>query len=128
MDTIFRYAYRQMSSKISREFMIETQKMLDSNYPELLKYAIIINAPKIFAVLFAMMKPFISKYTLEKLDIYGPNRAKWRKAIAEKFPLEQIPPYWGGTLEGKDEYCSGSEIWTQGPNDLHSFMKGLTGF
>jgi len=103
--------------------MIETNKMIDANYPEVLKHAIVINAPKIFAILFAMLKPIIPKHTLEKCEIYGPDKSKWLKAIGEKYPMDKIPPHWGGTLKGVDKYCSGHEIWMQGPPDFGEFFK-----
>jgi hypothetical protein len=119
------YSYRQMASRASREFMQKMQQEMDAHYPELLRYAMIVNAPKIFAILFNIMKPFIPKQTLEKIDIYGPEPEKWKAVVREKFPVHMIPPYWGGTLEGVDEYCSGHPIWIQGPKDMRPYMRGL---
>lgn len=113
-----------MASRTAREFMITMNQMMDANYPELLRYAMIVNAPKIFALLFAMLKPFIPKNTLDKIEIFGPDQEKWRAVVREKFPCSQIPPYWGGTKEGVDEFCSGDEIWIQGPKDMRAYMSG----
>lgn len=72
--------------------MVKMQVVMDNHYPELLRYAIIVNAPKIFSVLFAMLKPFIPKATLEKIDIYGPEPEKWKAVLQKRFPVEKIPP------------------------------------
>jgi hypothetical protein len=105
--------------------MNEMQGMMDSHYPEILKNVMIVNAPRAFAVLFAMLKPFIPKHTLDKIDVFGSDQTKWKKVVAERYPLDKIPPFWGGTLKGVDEYCSGHEIWIQGPSDLNAYMKGM---
>lgn len=118
------YSYRQMATKQCREFMARMQKSFDENYPEVLRYAMIVNAPKVFSVIFNLLKPVIPKATLEKIDIFGPDPEKWKSIVREKFPTENIPPHWGGSLEGADEFCSGHPIWIQGPADMNAFMKG----
>jgi hypothetical protein len=89
--------------------------MLDSNYPETLAHVSVINAPKIFSVLFNMLKPFTSKATLAKISIFDHNN--WQNEIGKQFPLELIPPKWGGTRAGRDEFCSGDPIWIFGLNE-----------
>lgn len=113
-----------MSSKPCRELMAKVQQQTDSNYPELLRYAMVVNAPKIFATLLAMFKPFIAKSTLDKIDIYGPDPEIWKAVVKQKFTVENIPPHWGGSLQGVDEFCSGGEIWIHGPKDMRSVMHG----
>ncbi|OXA39358.1 hypothetical protein Fcan01_25964 [Folsomia candida] len=117
-----KFSYRQMSSKPCRELMAKVQQQTDSNYPELLRYAMVVNAPKIFATLLAMFKPFIAKSTLDKIDIYGPDPEIWKAVVKQKFTVENIPPHWGGSLQGVDEFCSGGEIWIHGPKDMRSVM------
>lgn len=60
-----------MATKQCRDFMTNMQTNMDANYPEILRYAMIINAPKVFAIIFNMLKPIIPKATLEKIDIFG---------------------------------------------------------
>ncbi|XP_021966058.1 SEC14-like protein 3 [Folsomia candida] len=123
-----RFSYRQMSSKPCRELMAKVQQQTDSNYPELLRYAMVVNAPKIFATLLAMFKPFIAKSTLDKIDIYGPDPEIWKAVVKQKFTVENIPPHWGGSLQGVDEFCSGGEIWIHGPKDMRSVMHAIAKF
>ncbi|OXA63864.1 retinal-binding protein [Folsomia candida] len=119
------YSYRQMATKQCRDFMTNMQTNMDANYPEILRYAMIINAPKVFAIIFNMLKPIIPKATLEKIDIFGPDPEKWRAIVREKFPVELIPAYWGGDLVTEDDYASGHSIWLQGPADMGPYMRGL---
>ncbi len=119
------YSLRQFTSKLCRDFVFRIQKSIEPNYPEMLHYAVIINAPKMFYILFNLMKPFIPKRTLDKMHFYGPDKDKWVKVIKEKFPMDQVPRHWGGTREGSDEYCSQDDIWQYGPVPLSFF--GVTG-
>ncbi|ODM94273.1 SEC14-like protein 2 [Orchesella cincta] len=113
------YSYRQLTSKACRDFMVKMQTTVD-----IMIQSMVINAPKIFHILFSVLKPFIPKQTLEKVDIYGPEPEKWKKVIKERFPLESIPPHWGGTRQGSDAFCSQSEIWLQGPVPISFFKDG----
>jgi hypothetical protein len=115
------YSWKQMANKQAREAMMSMQTMMDLNYPECIRHATMINAPNIFYMLFNMMKPLIPKQTLDKLDIQGPDPKKWKPLIAAKYPLDLIPPKWGGNLEGTDEYCSQSSIWLFGPLNTRMF-------
>lgn len=117
------FSYRQVASKMARDFMLKTQTQMDNNYPEIVHHVLAINAPKLFAVIFRIFKPLIPKKTLEKLDIYGEEPERWGKVIAEKFDLNVVPPHWGGTRPGSDEYCSKDNIWVHGPMPL-SFFTG----
>ncbi|OXA55950.1 SEC14-like protein 3 [Folsomia candida] len=120
------YSYWQMSSKLCREYVIKMQQQMGNHYPELIRYVMIVNAAKIFVTLFSMLKVVIPKNTLEKIEIFGPDPEKWKAVVRQKFPVENIPTHWGGTLEGVDEYCSGHEMWIQGPKDMRPLMRGLT--
>ncbi|OXA55943.1 putative SEC14-like protein 6 [Folsomia candida] len=120
------FSYRQMSSRLCREFIIKMQHQMGNHYPEVLRYVMIVNAPKIFVTLFSMLKVVIPKSTLEKVEIFGPDPEKWKAVVRQKFPVENIPVHWGGTLEGVDEYCSGHEMWLQGPKDMRPLMRGIT--
>jgi hypothetical protein len=114
-----------MATKMCRDFIIRLHANMDSNYPEILRYLMIINAPRVFTLVFNLIKPLIPKATLDKMEIFGPDKEEWKAVIKQKFPIEMIPPYWGGTLQGKDEFCSGSPIWIQGPkDDIGAYMKG----
>jgi len=117
--------YAQMTSKKYLELMMESQKVFNDNYPEMIKKAFVVNAPKVFAVIFNVMKPLIPKETLDKIEIFGSDKSQWKAAIAEAgLPLDIIPPHWGGTMQGTDDLCSQSDIWVHGKLNLHDFNVG----
>lgn len=117
------YSFSQFTNKLCRDYLIRMQKFLNPNYPNLLHCAMIINAPKLFYIIFNLIKPLIPKETLEKVEIFGADPEKWKKAISARLPLELIPPHWGGTRQGSDEYCSQEDIWKYGPVPI-SFFTG----
>jgi len=114
------YNYYQLASSQTREMMTRMQVMFDSNYPEVVRHASMINAPKIFSVIFNLLKPFIAKATLDKVSIYGPNN--WQAEVKERFPMELIPTHYGGSRPGRDEFCSGDPMWIFGLDK--DFFKG----
>ena len=118
------YSFRPIATSECREANKPMQQMLDANYPEVVKYICMVNAPKIFALVFNMMKPLVPKATLEKVDIMGPDTDKWKAVISKKLPMELVPRHWGGTLAGNDEYCSNSDIWLYGALGPKFFSNG----
>lgn len=116
------FSLRQITSKLTREFIFKSQYILNENYPEMLHYACVLNAPRIFYLVFNLVKPLIPKTTLDKVEIFGALEVtKWRDHLGEKVPLELVPPHWGGGREGEDEYCSKEDIWVYGPVDIGFF-------
>ncbi len=118
------YSFRQIATKECRETGIQMQQIFDLNYPEVMKSVMMVNAPKIFALVYNIMKPFVSKATLEKIEIFGPDVEKWQAAVGKKFPMQLVPRHWGGTLDGNDEYCSDSDIWLHGALGPKFFSDG----
>jgi hypothetical protein len=47
--------------------------------------------------LFTLLKPFLSKNTQSKVNLYDSNEAKWKAALSEKLPASSIPEDYGGT-------------------------------
>ena len=41
--------------------------LLEANYPEIVKQTLIVKAPKVFPLVYNIMKPFIDKATREKI-------------------------------------------------------------
>jgi len=52
--------------------------------------------PRIFSMLFAMIKPFLSEATVSKISIFDSNEKNWKKAVLEIVDEDQIPPKYGG--------------------------------
>lgn len=119
------YSLKAFTYKPAVDYILETQKMFDANYPDILKTVTVINAPKMFALLFSILKPLIDKNTLDKVSIFGSDEDAWKKRFIEKgFPMHKFPPRWGGTLLGSDEFCSQESCWIEFPIPLEYFREG----
>ncbi len=117
------FSYRQLNSRTVCQGAIEFFRIFEANYPEVLKTCYFINTPKIFPIFFAIVKPFLSTRTLNKMEFHGPHTNKWMRALQKKIPADILPAHYGGTREGKDEFCSDSGIWNDGdplPLDYYS--------
>ncbi len=127
------YSFWQFCSKQCIEYFMKFSPKMESNYPELLHYVMIINAPRFFNMMFSVIKPFMSQATLDKLQVFGSSssdRAKWVQIVQQRFPAESMPPHWGGCLEGDDPYCTDSPIWVNCPKqgELKELLEGSRKF
>lgn len=97
-------------------------KMYESNYPENLRRVYIVNgelvmqplssdvtiylirfpAPRLFTLLFSIIKPFMHQATIDKVRIFGFNKSEWAPAILEEIDPDQLPEYYGGMLASPD--------------------------
>jgi len=66
------------NSKV-RAFVKKASGLAQDNYPEGLYAAYIINAPKIFSMIWAVVKQFLDPKTVAKVHIYGPGDKMWNK-------------------------------------------------
>lgn len=66
------------------------------HYPERAGYVFVINVPLWFNVIWKVVKSFVDEVTLKKIKIVRGSKAI-KKALAERIPLENIPPIYGGT-------------------------------
>lgn len=114
---------KQYLWKPAGELIITFLQMYEANYPEILKMCFMINAPKVFAFAFSLIKKFMDDYTLSKIQIYKVDPPKWKEAILKLVPKDQIPAYYGGTLtdpDGNPKYiskvCQGGKI----PKELYA--------
>jgi len=46
---------------------------------------------------FSFVKPFMRKYTLDKIFITGYDEKKWKPQLLDTLPIEAIPEKYGGT-------------------------------
>lgn len=95
------------------ETVISLIKMYEANYPEILKTCYIINAPKMFAFGFNIIKKFLDEYTLSKIMIFKADQKKWLPQILDRVDKSQLPLYYGGTLVGVngDPKCQDKIVW-----------------
>jgi len=90
-------ALTQFAAKEIIEVILSATQTFEANYPYFLKRAIVVNAPKIFTVLWSLMKPFLSEATLATVQIYGFNSDEWKQTLRSFLPVEQIPARYGGS-------------------------------
>lgn len=67
----------------------------DHYYPERLKVAHVINAPKIFSILWKVVKTFLDPNTRSKVRIYGHTPTE---DLLKQVPSENLPKCYGGDL------------------------------
>ncbi|CAG7815168.1 unnamed protein product [Allacma fusca] len=115
------FGYRQIAHRTVIQGMLEVLQVFEANYPEILKATYVINAPRTFNYLFALAKPLLNSRTLAKVQIFGPNRANWQTVILRHIDGDQIPPFWGGTRPGRDDFCS--DDWFMEPLPPNFFKR-----
>ncbi|XP_048763283.1 SEC14-like protein 2 isoform X2 [Ostrea edulis] len=78
--------------------------MFEDHYPETLKYAIVINAPRFFPIAYNIVKPFLSEATARKTIILGTN---YQDTLYRYISPEELPACYGGkhTDPGGDPTC-----------------------
>ncbi|KAJ0180732.1 hypothetical protein K1T71_004136 [Dendrolimus kikuchii] len=102
------FSIRQYAWKPAAELVFTLLQMYEANYPEILKTCFIVNAPKVFALAFSVVKKFMHEYTISKIKIYGSDARKWQSQILQIVDKDQIPVHYGGTMmdENGDPRCS----------------------
>ncbi|XP_075389937.1 SEC14-like protein 6 [Tenrec ecaudatus] len=73
--------------------------IVEANYPETLKVLIGVRAPKLFPVVFNLIKPFMSEDTRKKIVILGAN---WKQELLDYIGADQLPVEFGGTMTDPD--------------------------
>jgi len=79
-------------------------------FPETMGQLLIINAPSSFAFIWGMIKPWLAKETVEKVDILSSN---YREVLLEVVDAENLPVTLGGTCTCEGE--GGCDISGAGP-------------
>lgn len=87
---------------LASEVIITLIQMYEANYPEILKACYIINAPRVFAIAFSVVKKFLNDYTLGKIQIFPNDPKKWKKVLISHIDGDSLPKYYGGNLEDPD--------------------------
>lgn len=89
-------------------------KMMEDNYPEMMKQMYIFNAPRIFPLLWKLGRPLISEDMKRKIHVLGSD---YQKEILKVIEPDQLPKYLGGTMTDPDgnprcitKVCQGGEV------------------
>merc|ERR1712136_575835 len=114
---------RNMFYKPYVEAGLESTKTLEENYPENLGRLFVINAPKMFTLLFAAVKPLLTQATIDKFRIYGTDENEWKPALLEYIDADQLPVHYGGTMTDPDGDPKCSSRLNQGGPIPNSYLK-----
>nr|CAD7437655.1 unnamed protein product [Timema bartmani] len=93
---------RQYAWRPAGEVVLSLIQMYEANYPEILKTCYIINAPKIFAIAFSVVKNFLNEYTLNKIKIFKNDPRKYQPLLLQIIDDNQLPKHYGGTMTDPD--------------------------
>lgn len=74
-------------------------RVLEDNYPEALKKLFIVNAPRIFPLLYKISRPLVSEDTKKKIHVLG---ADYASTLLEYIDADELPAYLGGTKTDPD--------------------------
>ncbi|XP_057372740.1 SEC14-like protein 2 [Daphnia carinata] len=96
------FSMKQLASKLAVETILDIVKRLLANYPNIFRRVFIINAPRIFPMLFAMVKPLIPASDFPKIKIFSADKNEWLSALLEEIDADQFPSFYGGTLTDPD--------------------------
>ncbi|KAK0154336.1 SEC14-like protein 2 [Merluccius polli] len=77
----------------------EILTMFEENYPEGLKRVFLIKAPKLFPMVYNLIKHFLSEETKQKIVILGGN---WQEELQKQVDKDQLPGIYGGSLTDPD--------------------------
>ena len=84
-------------------FLKEIAHIDQANFPECMRYLVIINAPWTFSTVWAVIQKFLDERVQKKINIF-----KGAEGIAKFAALDQVPKAFGGTA---GEWCTmGKEI------------------
>jgi hypothetical protein len=77
-------------------------KMDQDNYPESLRKMYVVNAPKLFTVVYAMVKPLVDPRTLQKVIVLG---SSFKEELLKVMDEDQLPKVLGGSCKMHEGEC-----------------------
>ncbi|KAH3877261.1 retinal-binding protein-like [Dreissena polymorpha] len=104
-------------------------KVLEDNYPEMLKRLFVVNAPSIFPVLYKLARPLISDDMRNKIHVLGGH---FKSDLIKYIDADQLPMFLGGTLTDPDGdprcrtmICQGGEVPEKYYTDVKSLYEAM---
>ncbi|KAL7635636.1 UNVERIFIED_CONTAM: hypothetical protein RMT77_013453 [Armadillidium vulgare] len=101
--------------KPALNLMLKGTKIYEANYPEVMKYTFVINAPKTHTVVYNIAKPFLHANTIKRIKIFG--KKGWKEDLLKEIDVDQLPVHWGGTMTDPDgntkcasNICKGGKV------------------
>lgn len=78
------------------DFTKRASSFTAEHYPERSGSIFVINVPSWFSIIWSVVKPMVDEVTKEKISILKVGKDAITKALAEKIPMKNIPPEYGG--------------------------------
>jgi len=91
------YSFSQLMHRPTIQTICEWTKRSEEQYPRQLKNFYVINAPKVLPVLYNLLKPFMSAYTVSCVKIFDSTAKHWEKTLLQEINEDQIGIQYGGT-------------------------------
>jgi len=92
------FSLRHLTSISIPEVLFESFRRFERNFPETLKVAYVVNAPRLFAMMYPLVKQIITAATARKVEVYDCNASNWKSVLLNKISAEELPVFYGGTL------------------------------
>jgi hypothetical protein len=86
-------AFTQLASGAVISTFSQLVTFVEDNYPGIIKAIYVINAPRSFKIVLAIVKPFVSADTVGRLRLYGTDQKEWTKALLEIIRADQLPSF-----------------------------------
>ena len=112
-------SYKQFN-KTTRSFLKQITKIDQEYYPEHLGQMFIINAPKIFSMIWSVVKLWLDKRTLAKIKVYGSD---YHEKLFGFVDPHDLPEHIGGHLDSEEAMFSTSNIWDA--EEMKQMLEGV---
>jgi len=97
------FGIQHITHKPTLDASVQYIQFYEANYPEVLRRMFIVNAPKLFGILFNLVKPFLNGTTFSKIMFLGPSDSpQTRNALLAEIDADQLPACYGGTITDPD--------------------------
>jgi hypothetical protein len=93
------FGWSQCTSAGALNLIISLVKNFESNYPEVVEAAWVVNAPAIFSIIYKILSPVFAPRTLAKFKFYGSNPQEWQAELRKTISEDQLPLKYGGNQQ-----------------------------
>jgi len=93
------------------QMYLHVVKVMEDNYPEMMKRMFVVNAPRIFPLLWKICRPLISEDMKNKIHVLGGN---YSSVLLEYIDAEELPVFLGGLKTDSDGNPRCSSLICQG--------------
>lgn len=91
------YSYSQLANFKSLQSTMKLAAKYEAHYPEIMGACLVIKAPAIFSMLYAMIKPLLAPNTVDKISVFGGDPNSWGPAVDALVAQDEVGPDFGGT-------------------------------